>query len=240
MNRCLPFLVALLALASGDFAAAQGTPPPAPADRLPLVVTQGDAVLRRAPDRAFVTIAVETRAAKPREAQQQNAQSMTAVQEKLRAAGVPKEAVQTIAYGLELEFDYAGGKRTPRGYLARNSIEVRVDDLARVGEIMDAAVAAGATTIGGVRFDLKDRAAVEREAVKAAVADALARAEAAAAGAGKTIDHVQRIEEQSGARIPTPMMTLAARAPSPGVPETPVAPAEIEIRAQVTLTAVMK
>ncbi len=232
--------LASLVLAHTVGAAAQVPPPPVAADRLPVVVMQGDAVIRRAPDRAFVSIAVESRAAKPRDAQQQNAQVMAAVQEKLRAAGVPKENVQTTAYDLELEFDYAGGKRTPRGYLARNSIEVRVDDLARVGEIIDLAVGAGATNVSGVRFDLKERAAVEREAVKAAVADALARAEAAAAGAGRSIDRVQRIEEQAGVRMPQPRPMALARAAAPGPAETPIAPTEIEIRAQVTLTAVLK
>ena len=61
--------------------------------------------------------------------------------------------------------------------------------------MLDAVVQAGATSIGGVRFDLKDRAGAEREALRLAVADARARAEAAAAGAGRTIDRVLRIDD---------------------------------------------
>ncbi len=40
-----------------------------------------------------------------------------------------------------------------------------MDDVARAGEIADAAVQAGATSLEGVRFDLKDRAAAERDAL---------------------------------------------------------------------------
>ena len=69
-----------------------------------------------------------------------------------------------------------------------------------MGEILDLAVGSGATSVSGVRFDLKDRAAAEREALKRAVADARARADAAAAGAGVKVDRVLRIEEQRGVR----------------------------------------
>ncbi len=87
------------------------------------------------------------------------------------------------------------GKRVGRGYVARNSVEVRVDNVDRVGEYLEAAVASGATSLGGVRFDLKDRAKLEREALRLAVADARAKAEAAAAGAGRSIERIIRIEE---------------------------------------------
>ena len=216
----------------------EGRPPVVGA---PVVVTQGEAVIRRPADRAFVTVTTETRSRDPREAQQQNAQIMTAVQLRLAAARVPKDAIRTLGYYLDQEADYVNGKRVPRGFVARNTIEVRLDELDRVGEIIDLVVEAGATAVGNVRFDLKDRSAVEREAIKQAVADALARAEAAAAGANRTIDRVQRIEEV-GVRVPQPQpfaMPMRVGAPAPP-PETPVTAAEIEVRAQVTLTAVLK
>ena len=79
---------------------------------------------------------------------------------------------------LQLEFDYQNGKQTPRGYVARNTIEVRVDDLARVGSVLDAAVGSGAATIHGLRFDVRARETIEQEALKAAVGSALAKADA--------------------------------------------------------------
>jgi len=129
----------------------------------------------------------------------------------------------------------------PREYVARNTIEVRIDDLARVGDVLDAAVQGGATSSGGVRFDLRDRSAAEREALRLAVADARARADAAAAGAGRTIDRIVKIEDtrDGPGPIPRPMIGVMARADA-AAPPTPVEPATIEIRARVTLTASMK
>ena len=113
----------------------------------PSIVTTGEAVVRRAPDQAFVTVSVESRARNPRDAQRQNAETMTAVQQRIAAAGVPKDAVRTLGYNIQQEFDFIEGRRVARGYLARNAVEVRVDAVDRTGEILDAAVQAGATSV---------------------------------------------------------------------------------------------
>jgi len=138
----------------------------------PVVVTTGDAVVRRTPDRAFVDIAVEARAKNPRDAQRQNADAMTAVRQRLTQARIANDAVKTLGYTLDQEFEMVQNNRVPAGFLARNTIVVRIDDITRVGEILDLVVRGGANSVAGIRFDLKDRAEAEREALRLAVADA--------------------------------------------------------------------
>ena len=165
---------------------------------------------------------------------------MTAVQQKLASLGIPKDAIKTVGVDLQLEFDYRDGKQTPRGYVARNTIEVRVDDLAKVGDVLDAAVASGATTIHGLRFDVKAREAIEQEALKTAVGSAMAKANAIAAGAKRSVDRILRIEETfTGGDGPQPMMERAMMMKMADTP-TPVEAGEIEIRAQVRLTVAIK
>lgn len=205
----------------------------------PAVVTQGRAIINVRPDRAFVTIAAESRSKNSAEAQKQNASSMTAVLRKIEQAGVPKDAVRTIGYELQPEFDYANGRQTFRSYVARNTVEVRLDDIDRIGVVIDAAGSGGATTIAGVRFDARNRAGLERDALRQAVADARARAEAAAAGAGATIDRIVRIEEAGMQEPPRPMAVLAGQLME-RVTTTPVEPSTIEIEARVTLTASLR
>ena len=200
-------------------------------------MTSGSATVQRTPDVAFVSLAVETRAKSPREAQQQNAAKMAAVSRRLSELSIPADARKTIGLRLEQEYDNTGGRRTPTGFVARNSVEVRLDDIARAGEIADAAVAAGAASIEGIRFDIKDRATAEREAIRLAVADARGRAEAAAAGAGRTIDRILKIEEGERFSGPRPMAQMTmARAEA----VTVVEPGLIDVRAVVTLTVAMK
>jgi uncharacterized protein YggE len=217
-------------------AIAQQAPPPGP----PVIVTTGEGVVKQAPDRAWVAIAAESRARTAQEAQRMNTEAMTAVIDKIKASGIPADAIQTTAYNLQPEFDYANGKQTLRGYVARNQVEVRIDTLAKTGDIIAASVGTGATNVSGVRFDVKDRESLEREALRMAVRDARRRADAAASGAGVAIDRVIRIEEQRDMPdMPraTPVMAMRAEMAQTAVP---VEAGQIEVRSRVVMTAAIK
>lgn len=228
-------LISALMLAGATLAQEPAQPLPQPS----IVVTTGDAVIRRVPDRAFVTIAVESRAKNPRDAQKQNADAMTSVQQRLAQTKIPKDAIRTVEYGLEQEYDYVANGRVPRGFVARNTIEVRVDDLAHVGEVIDTVVRGGATAVDNLRFDVADRGGLEREALRLAVADARGRADAAAAGAGRTVDRVLRIEDSREGIVMPPRPMVMAKVADAATP-TPIEPGIVEVRAHVTLTVSMK
>ena len=214
--------------------------PTTPAE--PVVVTSGEGLVQAVPDRAWITISAESRASTAREAQKRNTDAMTPVLAKLKSAGVAADAIRTIAYDVQYEWDFVNGKRVGKGYVARNSVEVRVDSVDRVGEYLEMAVASGATSLGGVRFDLKDRAKLEREALRLAVADARAKAEAAAAGAGRTIDRIIRIEEGAieGGPVPMPRMMRAEAAQVGAAARRRLRPVRPKFAPDVTLTAVIK
>ena len=205
-----------------------------------MVVVSGEGLVKSAPDQAWVTLVVESRSRNSRDAQSQTSQTMTAVQQKLAGAGIPKDAIRTIAVDLNIDAEWVNGRQVPKGYVSRNVIEVRIDDVAKVGEVMDVAVASGVTAVQGVRFDLKQRESLEREALKRATADARQRAEAAAAGAGRAIDRVIRVEEPGARPMPPPQPMMMMRQVAADQAQTPVVAGEIEIRANVTLTATLK
>ena len=206
--------VLCLSIALPVVAAAQ-TPQPDP----PSIVTRGEGTIKRAPDQAFVSIAAE---------------AMTSARNALQKAGVAADAVKTTGYSLNPDMEWVNGRSRVRGYIARNQIEVRVDALEKIGAVLDAAGSSGATSIAGLHFDLRDRAVVERDALRLAVEDAMARARAIASGAKGTLGPILRIEDQVEMYKPTPIpMTMRAEA---AAPQTPVSPGEIEITARVTLT----
>jgi len=230
--KTLPLLLLLIVPA---IASAQQNTAPEP----PVVITSGEGLVQAAPDRAWITVTAESRAGNPRDAQRRNSEAMTPVLDKLRAAGIPADAIRTVGYDLQQEWDYVNNQRTSRGYVARNTIEVRVDSIERVGELLEMAVGSGATSVGGVRFDLKNRARLERDALRLAVEDARARADAAAAGAGRSIDRIVRIDASTGgAPVPLPRMAMLREQAASDAP--PIAAGQMEIRAQVTLTSALK
>jgi uncharacterized protein YggE len=231
------FATALLLLVAIPVSAQQA-PPAGP----PVIVTTGEAVVKRAPDRAWVTIGAESRAKTAAEAQRLNTDAMTAVLDRIKAAGLPADAVQTTGYNLQPEFDYANGRQTLRGYVARNQVQVRIDTLGKTGDVIAAAVATGATNVSGVRFDLKDRDAVERDALRLAVQDARGRANHMATGAGVSIDRVIRVEEhRDHVDMPRPMpMNMAMTDARAAQAAVPLEAGEIEVRVRVTLTAAIR
>jgi uncharacterized protein YggE len=233
-------LTALIVLAFLPGAAFAQQAPAAPPE--PVVVVTGEGLITAVPDRAWITIGAESRASSPREAQRQNAEMMRPVQDKLRAAGIPADAVRTTGYDVQYEWDFVNGKRVGRGYVARNSIEVRIDNIDRVSEYLEIAVGSGATSLNGIKFDIKDLAKLEREALRLAVSNARTKAEAAAAGAGRAIDRIVRVDEQGSVSppMPVPYLRTAAAQAAAADAAPPISAGQIEIRARVSLTAALK
>ncbi len=144
--------------------------------------------------------------------------------------------------------EYAG-RPSVRNYVVRNQIEVRVDDLDKLGDVIDAANSPKnvVITIGSPRYDLKNREAAELEASSLAVKSAMARARALAAGAGQTLGPVLKIQQGTIGMAPPPQPMFRTQTAVTGgrgggaeTIETPITPGELEIRASVTLTVAIR
>jgi uncharacterized protein YggE len=162
-------------------------------------------------------VATETRDAQAERARTLSAEGMTALQAALKAAGLTDDMIRTTGYSLVPEMDWKSGRGVVRGYVVRNQVEVRIDDLARLSAVIDAATTSRATSLSitGPRFALKDEESVEAEALRLAVGAALTRARAMAMGAGRTLGNIVRIEEHAmggGMPPPQPMMMRSTAA----------------------------
>ena len=208
-----------------------------------VIVAQGEAVVKQAPDVAWVTVAVEARGNRPEEARERAATATSSVLATLKTH-VPATAIKTSGFSVVPEMDYRSGPQV-KGYVARNQLEVQVDDLDKLPQVMDASVSSGATNVSGLRFDVKARPQVEREALRLAVQDGMARAEAIAKGAGRALGPIVRMQEQrmtgQGIRFAGFSQAGGAGGGRGGAAEsTPVTPGEIEIRAIVSLTVAIR
>jgi len=198
-------------------------------------------LIQRPADVAWTQIGVEARGTKPEEARQRAAEAMTSVLAALKRI-VPQEAIKTSAYSVAPEMEYVAGAPRLKDYLARNRVEVRVDDLEKLSAVMDAGVSSGASSVSGLRFDVKARPELEREALRLAVQDAMGRAQAIAAGAGKALGPIVRIQET---RVSSPQTATFEGAGGAGggrgvATPVPVAPGDIDIRAITLMTVSIK
>jgi uncharacterized protein len=148
--------------------------------------------VQREPEKAVITVAVESQSTNAQLAAQANARKMDAVFAALRRLGITPPKVRTIGY--ELQPQYAQPDRTnpnpqPRiiGYRAVNMVLIDVDTITRVGGVIDATIAAGANRVTNLSFELRDPEAARLEALRVAVSRARAEAEVMASAAGQRL-----------------------------------------------------
>ncbi len=207
--RHLGLLAALLAASTF----AQDRSPPLPADATLLQVSAHGEV-RHAPDVATIGAGVTTQDADAAMAMRDNAARMDKVIAALRQAGIAASEIQTAGIGLQAQYAW-GDKQPPKitGYQASNTVNVRLHDMAKIGKVLAALVAAGANQIDGPNFAVDKPDAALDEARRAALAQARARAELYAQAAGLRVRRIVSISE-SGQSLPSPrpMMRMAAGA----------------------------
>ena len=197
------------------------------------VVGQGTAYGQ--PDQATVVVGVESFAASVAEATTQNQTTLDAVMAALTAAGIAAEDIQTTNYSLYAEQTYGeNGPTGIAGYRVSNQVNVKIRDIALVGDVLAAVTEAGANAIYGVNFSVADPAALEAEARALAMQDAASRAASLAELGNVALGEITVISEVVG----TPVMPLSggyameqAASAAPGI-----SPGQLSYQVQVQVT----
>ena len=219
------FLTILFAV---SFAAAQETV------RQPFIRTVGEAVVNVAPDRAEIDIGVVTEASTSQAAVSQNAQKVEATLARLRSLLGAQADIKTVSYNVSPVYRYPQNAEPQiTGYSATNIVRVTLDDLTKIGSVIDSATLAGANRIQQLQFSLKDEQPVQARALREAALKARQKADALASALGLTSVRIFSVEESSAPVIPL-RKDYAMRAEAASV--TPIETGTIEVRASVTLT----
>ena len=135
-------------------------------------------------DVAVISLGVNVRSAEAPSAQAEANEVIAKIREALTGAGFSAEDINTGYISLYAVYDYSGDVESITGYNATSTLSIRVTDMARTGEVIDLAFGAGANTLNGVTFSVSDESEARAEALKAAVADAKAKAAVLAEAAG--------------------------------------------------------
>ena len=227
----------LVALSSIAFVALlAGAANAADAPRAATLTVTGDGSVTQAPDRAIISFQIQTTDAESAKATSANATIANAVTARMTQLGLPASATATSGYGLNYvprptRPDPANDQRY--GYTVTRTIDVTVDGTDRAGAIVDAGVAAGATNVNGVAFQLRDPHAAQRAAQTAALNDAVQQARSLAAAAGVRLVRIVAITPGGNGGVrPLPMERVAlsaARTP------TTIEPGNLTVQANVTV-----
>jgi uncharacterized protein YggE len=206
---------------------------------IPVLTVSGSGQARVAPDEATVRLGVLAQAPTAREAQDKVNRAANAVLDAIRKLGVMPERIQTS--GLSLGPQYAQGRpdsqEGPRitGYQASNTVTILLDDLAKVGPVIDAGLGAGANNLDGVEFGLRNDGAARAEALTGAVRSARTKADALARALKVRLVEILEVAEGNVSISPPPMPFRGRAMAMDAMAATPVSAGEVGVEASVTI-----
>lgn len=199
------------------------------------VIVVGEASVSASPDHAEVRGGVTTTAKTVKEATDANSMLMTAVTGALLDSGIAQNDIRTSEFSIEPVYTSKtlSDEAKLSGYRVSNQVNVTIHQLAKVGEVLDRLVTAGATDVGNVQFLVSDPSNALDQAREAAVADARHKAELYARASGLNLGRVAWITESPEfAPLAT---TLDGRMKSTAMATVPIQPGENTFRASVTV-----
>lgn len=233
MNLQMAGLSCVAILFSASTVLAQSNPPQSGA---PVIRTSAAASVSAQPDQARIVVGVVSRATDARDAADANKKDVNRLLEALRGALGPGAELETLNYSIypERQFIERDRRTEITGYTATNTVQATLDDIAKVGSVLDLAAKSGANQIQGVEFRLKDEGAARAEALRGASAEARKNAEALADALSVRIVRILSVEQQAPASF-QPYRAAMADAALEASP-VPIEPRPVQIEATVNLT----
>lgn len=189
------------------------------AESLARIVVTGTGSVDATPDYAEIGCGATSKAKTAKEATDANAKIVAAMIAALRDAGVEQKDIQTAHFSLQPIYAPPQPNVEPKlaGFAVSNRLNVTIRQTAKLGDILDRLIAAGATDIGQVDFQHSDMSKLLDQARSAAMADARRKAGLYAQAAGVMLGNVVFVSEDAERPIlfaPKGLMR-AASAPVP-------------------------
>ena len=197
------------------------------------IVVVGAGSVHVPPDNARIRGGVTTRARTVKEASEANSKIMGAITAALLDSGVAQTDIRTSRFSVQPVYAPAQPGVEPRlsGYSVSNQVEVLIRQIAKVGDILERLVNAGATDVGNIEFLNSDRSNILDQAREAAVADARHKAELYARASGVSLGRVLTITEEAVDRAPVPLLRASAARDAP----VPIAAGENTLEARIVV-----
>jgi uncharacterized protein YggE len=193
------------------------------------ITVHGTGIVQSVPTIAVFTFGVSASGPTATAALAANGAQMNTVIGALKAKGLADADIQTAEISLAPNRNQAGNRIL--NYTATNSVTARIRKITNAGPVIDAAVAAGSNQLSGPLLAPSDQQLLSRRALKAAIADARARAKVIATAAGVNLGAVRTVTEESNSPLPPGGAISADRAAS-----TPVAAGTVQTEADITVT----
>jgi hypothetical protein len=175
-----------------------------------LVSASGRGEVVAAPDRATVQLGIAARSKDLAQAQAEADQVVAQLLAVTRGLGIDDAKVRTTGIQIQPEFDWRDGRRVPLGYLVQRTAVVELTKLAKLGALMERALATGVNEVGAPQLSSSRHAELAREALALAAEDARRNAQAIATPLGADLGELVNASGEGGEQPPGPMVRSMA------------------------------
>lgn len=194
------------------------------------------------PDVAYIYIGVHTENVDISQAVADNNSQAQAVTNALKDFGVDATDIQTSNFSIwpSQQYDPQTGQQTGSIYMVDNSVYVTVRDLAKLGDLLEAAIEVGANSINSIQFDLADKTAGLSQARQNAVENAATLAGELASVSGVELGEIQSISYADAQSYPYYGYGMGGGGGAAAEAAPSISPGQLTLSVTVTITYELK
>jgi len=234
-------IVAVFALMVGACVPAATTNNYAAPEALRTLNVSGVGVVYLTPDIAYITIGVNTQRDNAAEAVEENKAQTSAVIQAIRDSSVDEKDIRTNNFSIWSNPRYDEfGQINGTTYVVDNTVNVTVRDLDTLGDLLDAAITAGANSIYSIQFDVEDKTAAQTEARAQAVEDAKVEASGLAEASGLTLGAIQNVSYYESGITPYFYGGKGGGGGAMSEASVPIQPGQLAVSVTVNLTYIIE
>jgi uncharacterized protein len=197
------------------------------------VTVYGEGSVMAQPDQATVILGVITENRNLQQAQQTNATETTNVINAILNSGIPRENIQTSEFRIDMDYDFQDGKQVFRGYRVTNLLTVTIDNIEKVGEIVDIAVNNGANTVRNINMTVSNQERYYQRALANAIKNAQEKTLLIANTLGVTINEIPKQLKEITTTSPEPPRPFVLGVSTDKAVSTPIEVGQFKISALV-------
>jgi hypothetical protein len=148
------------------------------------------------PDIAIVDLSVITEGWSVKDVQEKNTEKMNGVIDFLKDFEIPEKDIKTKNYRIRPRYSYEKG-RAPQiaGYEITQTLEVKIRDMGKIGEILDGSVGAGANQVNSLGFEIDNDEEFKAQARELAIKEAKEKANKLASQLGVKLIKISGFDE---------------------------------------------
>ncbi len=159
------------------------------------IKVEGEGKVWAVPDQAEMEVEVQEEGQDIDELSSLAQTKMEKIFNAVKSIGIPEKDIQSTTYNVQPKVRYYKGETQKEGYIVSHKIRVVIKNVDSAGKVLNEVLKDGATNVNGPNSSFSDPAKLKIEALKSAVDDAHAKAEAMAQSAGVGVGPVYSITQ---------------------------------------------